>query len=651
MGRTFLTMADNGAAGKYETRVELDLEGNQRSVTDARLRKILTQDFDMLGTVIHSSSVDAGDRWMLNNVTGKPIRRWDSRAHMISTSYDVLQRPSYLFVSEGTNPEVLVERSVYGEAHPNADGLNLRGKLFQHYDGAGVVTNKSYDFKGNLLNGARQLAVEYREAVDWAPLATLTDADAIATPPKSLLESETFETSTEYDALNRPIRITTPDNSQIGPTYNEANLLERVDVNLRGAAQSTSFVTGIAYDAKGQRLQIDYGNGATTNYEYDEKAFRLTRLRTARASDNAQLQDLLYTHDPVGNITAIRDDAQQTVYFNNQVVTASAEYEYDAIYRLINASGREHLGQTSGKSNAPQQPTDDDGFRTNLLHPGDGQAMGNYAESYHYDEVGNILKMIHSALSGGWTRNYQYDAGSNGLLLTSNPSGSLTDSYDHDLHGNMIEMPHLPLMQWDLKDQLHATSRQVVTSGTPETTWYVYDSSRRRVRKVTDNSAATGQTPTRKAERIYLGGFEIYREYESNGSAVTLERESLHIMDDKQRIALIETKTKDVSVFAGTLPDVLIRFQFSNHLGSASLELDDNASLISYEEYFPYGSTSYQAVRSQTETAKRYRFSGNERDEENGLNYHSERFYASWLGRWISIDPKASDRAEWTPFN
>lgn len=637
LGRTFLTIADNGAAGKYETRVELDIEGNQRSVTDARNRKILTQDFDMLGTVIHSASVDAGERWMLNNVAGKPIRRWNGRDHTIRTSYDALQRPSHLFVSEGANPEVLVERSVYGEGHPNAEGLNLRGKLFQHYEGAGVVTNESYDFKGNLLHGTRQLAVEYKQQVDWAPLVTLTDTQAIATPPSALLESEIFSTDTEYDALNRPLRITTPDNSRISPTYNEANLLERVDVNQRGAAQSTSFVAGVSYDAKGQRIQIDYGNGATTDYDYDEKTFRLTRLHTARASDNAKLQDLSYTYDPVGNITAIRDDAQQTVYFNNQVVSASAEYGYDGIYRLINATGREHLGQTNNQLNAPQQPTDDDGFRTNLLHPGDGQAMGNYAESYQYDEAGNILKMIHTALSGGWTRNYQYDPASNRLLLTGNPSGSLTDAYDYDLHGNMIEMPHLPLMQWDYRDQLHATSRQVVTSGTPETTWYVYDSSGQRVRKVTDNSAGSGQSPTLKAERIYLGGFEIYREYGSN--AVTLERETLHIMDDKQRIALVETKTQDTSAFAGMLPETLTRYQFSNHLGSASLELDDKAKLISYEEYFPYGATSYQAVHSKRETAKRYRYTGMERDEESGFGYHGARYYPPWLVRWLNPDP------------
>ena len=71
------------------------------------------------------------------------------------------------------------------------------------------------------------------------------------------------------------------------------------------------------------------------------------------------------------------------------------------------------------------------------------------------------------------------------------------------------------------------------------------------------------------------------------------------------------------------MPAQLVRYQFSNHLGSASLELDAAAQVISYEEYYPYGSTSYQAVRSQTETPKRYRYTGMERDEGTGLNYHT----------------------------
>jgi RHS repeat-associated protein len=67
--------------------------------------------------------------------------------------------------------------------------------------------------------------------------------------------------------------------------------------------------------------------------------------------------------------------------------------------------------------------------------------------------------------------------------------------------------------------------------------------------------------------------------------------------------------------------------------------LDDQAQIISYEEYTPYGSTSYQAVRSQTETPKRYRYTGKERDEESGLAYHGARYLAPWLGRWTSCDP------------
>jgi len=89
------------------------------------------------------------------------------------------------------------------------------------------------------------------------------------------------------------------------------------------------------------------------------------------------------------------------------------------------------------------------------------------------------------------------------------------------------------------------------------------------------------------------------------------------------------------------VPQQLIRYQFSNHLGSANLELGHHAQIISYEEYTPYGSTSYQAVGSQTETPKRYRFTGKERDEESGLYYHVARYYVAWLGRWTACDPTA----------
>ena len=341
LARTFLTIADNGAAGQYETRVELDIEGNQRSVTDALHREVMVYDYDMLSTKIHARSVDAGEHWVVNTVAGKPLRSWDSRDHQLWHEYDMILRPTNLWVQTGNGANHLVERVVYGEDQPQDQASNLRGRVYQHFDGAGIFTNSGYDFKGNLLSNTRQLLQTYIDEINWSQ-------------PQPL-ENDSFTISTTYDALNRPTSLTTPDASVIHPIYNEANLLEQLEVNVRGAASATVFVTNIDYNAKGQRELIEYANGASTTYEYDPDTFRVVHLTTSRSSDRARLQDLRYTFDPVGNITQIQDAAQATIFFNNQVVTPSAAYVYDAIYRLTHATGREQIGQA-----AQPQTTDDD---------------------------------------------------------------------------------------------------------------------------------------------------------------------------------------------------------------------------------------------------------------------------------------------------
>ena len=87
-----------------------------------------------------------------------------------------------------------------------------------------------------------------------------------------------------------------------------------------------------------------------------------------------------------------------------------------------------------------------------------------------------------------------------------------------------------------------------------------------------------------------------------------------------------------------------IRYQYDNHLGSASLELDQIAAIISYEEYHPFGTTSYRSGRKETEVSqKRYKYVGKERDEETGLYYYGARYYAAWLCRFVSVDSLMSE--------
>ncbi len=361
------------------------------------------------------------------------------------------------------------------------------------------------------------------------------------------------------------------------------------------------------------------------------------------------MQNLYYIYDPVGNITHNRDDAQQSIYFKNKRVEPCHDYTYDAIYRLIDATGRAHLGQVGG---APSPYDYNDLTRVNVQHPGDGNAMSAYLERYVYDAIGNLLELRHRGSDPaypGWTRTYTYnetsqlEPGKKNNRLTSTTINTNIQNYStagdgYDNHGNMLHMPHLQVMQWDFEDQLQMTQRQAVNDADVysiqhhgERTWYVYDATGQRVRKVTE--LATGQV---KDERIYLGGFEIYRKSGAN----PIMRETLHIMDEKQRIALVETRTQGNE---SGVPQQIMRYQFSNHLGSASLELDNRAQILSYEEYTPYGSTTYQAVRSQTETPKRYRYTGKERDNESGFYHHQFRYYAPWLCRWISCDPIGID--------
>jgi RHS repeat-associated protein len=96
----------------------------------------------------------------------------------------------------------------------------------------------------------------------------------------------------------------------------------------------------------------------------------------------------------------------------------------------------------------------------------------------------------------------------------------------------------------------------------------------------------------------------------------------------------------------------IVRYQYDNHLGSACLELDDAGQIISYEEYHPFGTTSYRSGRSEMEVSlKRYKYCGKERDEGTGLYYYGMRYYAAWLCRFVSVDPLKEERVWVTPYN
>ncbi|MBC8070998.1 MAG: toxin [Deltaproteobacteria bacterium] len=619
-----------------ETRTVLDIVGNVLQVIDARGNTAQTNVPGMAGQVLHTTSVDAGERRSVADVMGAPLRLFDGQSRTHRFSYDALRRVTHHYVQADAGAETLVLRNVYGEIATDPEDDNLRGQLLRQYDGAGLVTNARFSFDGNLEQQTRSLVARFDTVPDWIDLATETTLTGLDTAAASLLETQAHATEGTFDALGRPVTHTTPDTSVTRYAYNDGGLLESVEADVRGATPPTVFVENIDYDVGGRRALIEHGNGTTTTYDYDARSFRLRRLHTTRESSPSEpLQDLRYFYDPVGNIVEVHDFAQQTVYFDNAEVEPHQLFEYDSLYRLVLARGREHSSLS--------QPNHADFTPESLPHPNDPAPLRNYEQTYAYDEVGNITRMRHQAGNGAfaeiWQRGYDYAADGNRLLATSIPGDDVEDpdtysaTYTYDAHGNMTSMPHLAAIDWN-----HADQMQHADLGGGGDVYFQYDAQGNRVRKVRVNQSGNAAN-----ERVYLGSFELYREREvvSPGvlGDVDVERETLHVSDDTGRIVMVETLTIDDGDPV-TSPANISRYQYGNHLGSAAVEVDENAAIISYEEFHPYGTTSYAASNASIEvSAKRYRYIGKERDEETGLYHLGARYYASWLGRWTAADP------------
>ena len=150
-----------------------------------------------------------------------------------------------------------------------------------------------------------------------------------------------------------------------------------------------------------------------------------------------------------------RRGQQNVVFFRNQRVEPSADYTYDAIYRLIAATGREHLGQTRRPCCRRT------GHQRRLVPHGPAAARRRQRDGHLHRDL-RLRRGRQSPVDaprgepGNWTRHYAYGEPShitaaetdNRLTATSVPGDPAAGPYTpttHDEHGNMTRMPHLPL--------------------------------------------------------------------------------------------------------------------------------------------------------------------------------------------------------------
>ena len=588
------------------TRQMLDEVGRPHESWDPRLwgaapKPNLKTHYGLDGQPLLTDSVDAGWQLSLFNEAGSPCSFWDARGSQRHSEYDPQQRP--IAVSEqaaGEAPRV-VERLDYAGSSATFTAHNQCGRLIRHDDPAGGQAFPDYSLAGAVLVEERRFLTDL-EPPDWPHEPDSREA---------WLEDQSFVTRHVFHPTGDIQRQTDAIGNVRTFGYDIAGKLSETWLLLAGSnKQPQRLVSDIQYNAYGQSESETGGNGVVTRADYSADDGRLIRLM-AQVSDQKPLQDLYYHYDPVGNVVELEDKSQVVTHFNNQRIEPISHYRYDSLYQLVEARGWEVSTPSHGPALPDLLPT-----------PLDPNQRRNYSQHFDYDPAGNLISRHHTGAPGF----SMFTSAHSNRSLAQREDGSLPGEPDiasgFDACGNQLELQRGLAMRWDCRNQLSRVTLVKRLNDPDDYECYTYDRPGHRLRKVHFSQT---NNQTLRTEVRYLPGLEIHRQADG---------EVHHVISVEAGRCCVRALHWPEGAHADQL-----RYSLGDHLGSSTLELDDEAGVLTQEHYYAFGGTACWAGKNALVAKyKTIRYSGKERDA-TGLYYYGYRYYAPWLQRWINPDP------------
>ena len=308
-------------SGSGRTLKSIQFDGTEQIVTQftydgiGRLVEVLDAD-----TNVTVSEYDMGDRRVrvTHPASGETTFTYDALGNVLTRQTANL-RDSALFIEYGYDRGRLISvnypehpennvRYYYGGAN---DQDNAKGRLCLRLDATGGE-QYGYDNMGNVKETVRTVTVPNEDV-------------------------GTFKTEFEYDSFGKLLSLTYPDGEKVCYWYDGSGQLTEVYVKER--KNGYRYVEEIGYDKFGDRVYMRYGNGAETEYAYNDEMRRLDSL--SLASPHTTLKRI-YGYDAVGNILSVTNSG--TGLLHNSPV--SHTYVYDNLYRLTEAHGTTGSAQT-----------------------------------------------------------------------------------------------------------------------------------------------------------------------------------------------------------------------------------------------------------------------------------------------------------------
>lgn len=302
-GKTLKTIQKSGPDGEITTSFEYD--GIQRlvRVTDTE-GNVTTSTYDMgdrRTEVNHpASGITSFTYDALGNVLTKQTANLAKEGKFITYDYDYQRLTG---INYPDHPENNV-KYYYGGRNASQNRI---GRLMLREDGTGAI-EYFYGKMGEVTKTRRTLIVPNQ---------------AIAT----------YVTQWTYDSHNRLLEMIYPDEEKITYSYNLGGQLEKVHGY---KSYGYDYVSKIGYDKFEQRTYLKYCNGAETFYTYDPQRRRLQNLMVNSGGNT--IMDNAYTYDAVSNVLSVVNGA--SVPKSGKAGGQMAHtYTYDALYRLVSATG------------------------------------------------------------------------------------------------------------------------------------------------------------------------------------------------------------------------------------------------------------------------------------------------------------------------
>lgn len=449
------------------TKYGYDEVGNRISQTDAS-NHTTSFAYDQLGRRISRTLPLGMSESYSYDAAGNMISKTDFNGHTTTYTYDTINR-----LTQKTADPFFSAGSCAGGACGATQvtyTYNPTGTRASMTDASGT-TSYTYDKRDRLLTKASPegtLGYSYDAAGNMLSLKSSNTGGASMTYTYDALNRLSFATDPSgttqytYDAVGNLLSFNYPNGVASNYTYNTLNRLTNIQTSCDGTASGCAApgtqLASYAYTLgpAGNRLSVAELSGRTVQYTYDN-LYRLTsETISGAASQNGAIS---YTYDAVGN----RKQASSTVpaipsgvlnYDANDRLTADT---YDANGNTINTGGiadsydfENHLIQRGGVTII----YDGDGTRvaetvaavttnylvadlnpTGFAQVVDELQSGAVSRTYSYG-----LELIdeQQSISGTPTTSfYGYD-GHGSVRFLTNSTASVTDTYDYDAFGNLI---------------------------------------------------------------------------------------------------------------------------------------------------------------------------------------------------------------------